>query len=181
VSSDLGRKSCCSYSDQRYLNRGSILCDIHNGPYQRRSCTYRTQQGMATCLFWLTKLVLSGRLGLWVLFLFHRNSLHLRFSRRICIHVSDLRGTVSLGGRTGTEEALSDRQLDLRMDHVLGMATHDCIPGISWSYHDPISGSTQLPGLSREVPSVAWYTDILVHHHAWCDCQRGLREMAAQA
>ena len=27
------RKSNCSYSDQQHLNRGSILCDIHNGPY----------------------------------------------------------------------------------------------------------------------------------------------------
>jgi hypothetical protein len=142
------RRVIISYPDQRCLNRGSILCDIHNCPYQRRSCTYTTYRQIEIWLLWLTKLNPLGRLGLWVLFLLHRDSLHLRFSRRICVHVSHVCGAVSLGRRIGTEEALSNRQLDLRMDHILGMATHYCIPSISWSYHDPISSSAQLSWLS---------------------------------
>ena len=77
-----------------------------------------------------------------------------------------------MGSRTGAEEALSDCQLDLWMDDVLGMAAHHSVVGVPWSYDDPISGSLQLSRVPREIPSVAWYADLLVHHNAWCYCKR---------
>ena len=67
------------------------------------------------------------------------------------------------------------------MDHVLGMAAYHSVASVPWCYHDPISGSLQLPRVSREIPSVAWYDDLLVHNYAWCYRERWLRKVAAEA
>ena len=67
------------------------------------------------------------------------------------------------------------------MDHILGMAAYHSVASVPWRHHDPISDSLQLPRVSREIPSVAWYDDLPVHHYAWYYRERWLREVVAEA
>jgi hypothetical protein len=89
-----------------------------------------------------------GYLSIRLFLLLHRNSLHLRLPRRIRFDLSNISSTISLGSRTGTKEALPHRQLDLRMDHVLGVAAHDGISSIPWSHYNTVFGRVQLSWLS---------------------------------